>query len=44
MHTERPAYALSNLLDPLMAGVAGQMLFVTVWMALGAFLMLRGRR
>lgn len=44
LHPERPAYALSDLLDPLMAGVPGQAVFVIAWTALGAFLMLRGRR
>jgi len=44
LHPERPAYALSDLLDPLMARVPGQAVFVIAWTALGAFLMLRGRR
>ena len=39
-----PAYALSNLLDPLLDGDPGRIAFATVWVASGAFLLLRGGR
>lgn len=40
----QPAYALSDLLDPLLAARPGRLLFVVVWIAGGLFLALRGRR
>lgn len=43
MHPERPAFALSELLDPLMQGAPGRVLFAVAWLALGALLVLRGR-
>lgn len=43
MHPDRPAYALSDLIDPLLAGAVGQAVFAAVWIALGIFLVSRGR-
>jgi hypothetical protein len=37
-------FALSDLVDPLVATVPGRILFITAWVACGVFLLGRGRR
>ncbi|WP_017792324.1 hypothetical protein [Leucobacter salsicius] len=39
---DQPAYALSDLIDPLLDGWPGKAAFVAVWLAGGAFLLHRG--
>jgi hypothetical protein len=39
-----PAFALSDLLDPLLAAWPGRLVFILLWLAGGCFLLLRGRR
>lgn len=41
---DQRAYALSDLIDPLLDGWLGKAVFVAVWLAGGAFLLRRGRR
>jgi len=40
----QPAFALSDLLDPLLSSGAGKAVFVIAWIAGGCFLVTRGRR
>ncbi|MFE6735762.1 hypothetical protein [Microbacterium sp. NPDC057650] len=41
---DRPTYALSDLIDPLLDGTAGRSAFIVAWLACGVFLLRRGRR
>ena len=41
---QRPAYALSDLLDPVLSTWLGRFAFIALWLAGGVFLLLRGRR
>jgi hypothetical protein len=41
---QRQWFALSDLVDPLVATVPGRILFIAAWVACGAFLLGRGRR
>lgn len=43
-HPSRPAFALSDLLDPLLSTAPGKIVFVALWIAGGAYLLRRGRR
>lgn len=43
-HPDQPAFALSDLLDPLLSTPLGQGLFVVAWIAGGCFLVSRSRR
>lgn len=42
LQPDQPAYALSDLIDPLLDGWPGKAVFVAVWLAGGAFLLHRG--
>ena len=44
VHPQDPAYALSDLLDPLLATWPGRLAFIALWLAGGCFLVRRGRR
>lgn len=44
VHPSNPSWALSDLLDPLVATRPGQIAFAAAWVALGGFLVTRGRR
>ena len=44
IHPDAPSYALSDLLDPLLDGVPGRILFTAAWLAGGLFLLRRGPR
>ncbi|MFE6996400.1 hypothetical protein ACFVAE_10615 [Microbacterium sp. NPDC057659] len=41
---DRPTYALSDLIDPLLDSAAGRSAFIAAWLACGVFLLRRGRR
>lgn len=43
VHPQDPAFALSNLLDPLLASWPGRVVFIALWVAGGCFLVRRGR-
>ena len=44
IHPDAPSYALSDLLDPLLDGAPGRILFTAAWLAGGVFLLRRGPR
>jgi len=44
IHPDAPSYALSDLLDPLLDGAPGRILFTAAWLAGGVFLLRRGSR
>lgn len=44
LHPDDASYALSDLLDPVLDGAPGRILFVVVWLAGGVYLLRRGRR
>lgn len=41
---DRPSFALSDLIDPLLGTAIGKAIFAVAWLSCGAFLVLRGRR
>ena len=43
-HRDGPAFALSDLLDPILATAPGKAVFVGLWIAGGAYLLRGGRR
>lgn len=44
IHPDAPSYALSDLVDPLLDGAPGRLLFTAAWLAGGIFLLRRGPR
>lgn len=43
VHPQNPAFALSDLLDPLVSTWAGRAVFIALWLTGGAYLVARGR-
>ncbi len=44
LHPDQPAFALSDLVDPLLSNSIGQFLFALLWVCTGALLLRRGMR